>query len=80
MKFNGEIFVGNRQQSVKFYRRTIMGVMAHGREKHNIRAFLKTVQNGHMAWDEPTRQLFYRDKTGVLHKLNFEQVNEYDCE
>lgn len=80
MKFDGQIFVGNSQQSVKFYRRTIMGVIEQGREKNTIRRFIKSVQNGHMAWDEPTRQLFYRDKTGVLYKLNFEQVNEYDYE
>lgn len=80
MKFDGQIFVGPSQKSVKFYRRTVMGVIAHGRDVNNIRRFLKTVEKGHMAWDEPTQQLFYRDKTGNLYKLNFEQVNEYDYE
>jgi hypothetical protein len=81
MKFNGQILVGKTDvQTVKFFRRTTMGVIEHGRKKNSLRNFLKNINPGHMGWDEPTGKLFYRNTDGVLHKVNFEQVTEYDYE
>lgn len=76
MEFHGKVLVGG--VPVQFYRRTTMSVITYGRESHSLSKFLKSIPKNNMAWDEPTHQLFYRDKDDSLYKLNFEKINEYD--
>lgn len=42
----------------------------------SLKEFLNSIKNENLAWDEPTKNLYYRDKTGELYRLQFVKVHE----
>lgn len=69
-----EGFFVMRGHTIKFYRRTTIGVMAEGREKLSLGLFTKSITPNNFGWDEPTRTLYYKDSKEELYKVNFEKV------
>lgn len=52
--------------AVWFYRRET--------SKFSLEEFLESITPENMGWDKPSRQLYYRDKTNKLYKINFQEV------
>ncbi len=63
-----------RGHTVKFYRRTLIGVMAEGREKLSLKLFTESITPNNFGWDEPTKTLYYKDTNKNLYKVSFEKV------
>lgn len=53
--------------SVWFYRRET--------ETHSLEKFLESITPENMGWDKPTRQLYYKDKSGSLYKVDFQPID-----
>jgi len=75
-----EGFFVMRGHTIKFYRRTIIGVMAEGREALSLKRFTESISTNNFGWDEPTKTLYYKDNGGDLYKLNFEKVENIPYE
>ena len=52
--------------TVYFYRRET--------ENYTIEEFLDSISPENIGWDEPTKQLFYKDIEGKTYKLKFEEL------
>jgi sugar lactone lactonase YvrE len=69
-----EGFIVMRGQTVKFYRRTTIGVMAEGRENLSLKLFTESITPNNFGWDEPTKTLYYKDSKKELYKVSFDKV------
>ena len=51
---------------VWFYRRE--------QETHTLKEFLDSITPENIGWDVPTRQLFYRSKSGKMYRMGFTEI------
>ena len=65
-EFSISLGIKDKPYSVYFYRREV--------DKKNLDQFLDSIEPTEIAWDKPTRQLYYRGPDNQLYKLNFEEV------
>ena len=59
---------GNMPFTIYLYRRQ------EERENITLGQFVETIPKCNLAWDNPTRQLFYRGMDNKLYNLSFEEV------
>jgi hypothetical protein len=52
--------------TIFFYRRET--------DKYSIGEFIDSIGRQNIAWDGPTKQLFYKDEKGITYKLNFQRL------
>ena len=56
----------NNEFPVWFYRRE--------QETHTLKEFLDSITSENIGWDVPTRQLFYRAKSGKMYRMGFTEI------
>ena len=44
------------------------------KEAHTLKEFLDSITSENIGWDVPTRQLFYRAKSGKMYRMNFTEI------
>lgn len=66
--FDGKIIMNpnNEPLNVSFYRRET--------DISTLGEFIDSIKPEDMAWDKPTRQLFYKDSKGKTYLLKFKQL------
>jgi hypothetical protein len=52
--------------TIYFYRRET--------EKYSIDEFIDSLSPENIGWDKPSKKLFYKDKTGKVYQLKFEEL------